>query len=1052
MGSRGGRAASRRATRARSGRLRTGRLRGRRPGRSCWRVRRWSRSDRAAGRGEPASRRSAVPRSGRCVQGHASDHPPDVDLRGGGAGEGDLDLVSEERQHAVADRDDVGGGEAEQAVPLPIGMRSVEQDTEGIPLVRTFCTADRGQHHRRLADVLPVVGAEVQLHVAGQRVAVPGPVVPLVIHHLAAHLHGHGVAGALVGGRLRVQQPGGLLRGLAVAVHLLDERLQDVEVEVAEDSGQAHDLLGVLRRVELVLAVLADERGVETAELDAVEQPAGTVVHVLVDAPLVVAGEHEQLLRGVDAVEQRQHPLLLAAVVDLLELVEDHDRRLLDGLHEAVELVAVPRLVYQDGGHPQGAGLDGEVSSEQGLAAALPARQQHPGGGLPGQEGGQDPVGVPGRVAVQLAADGQVIDELEVELAGHLVVLHAEGRCGEQVVQIHRFVGRDEVGGALLEEVGHRVGVSFGGWFDRLDPADAVEDLLLPGRQEDPDDVSGRAVVVEAEPELTAEVHRRALQGVGFSCLDCEVRHLANVRTLLRLGGGLGVGGAGLVDGQSHCCLGQRDPLRPSALLRRRHLVQTDYVGGQDVGAPLPEAEDADQGCTDVPRFEVGQARVSLLPLGDAGGVQVVDQLLDLQLRQRLAHALSCTRYFERRFSRMVEVRPVSTDSTTQNGGVSPCGLTLLLRLKIRTLPSRRRRGSSYRSPMAGALTLTGLLLGLADRPGGHPGAVLGPVIFAAQDRRGHVIEPSRVPVWGRRLVVRVEPHRDAPGPLGGRRALGVVVDGVVVVGAHQTAAGIGRPCLRPPFSAPGEAKRRMVSRSPRRYAFQRHPRVALAGGLVVLDRVEELADLQLGGDLQQLQHHVRGGSLPGTTDAVAGGDSDGGQQAVLVALHPRHDVVVREGGSAVGESVRHPSCFGRQRDPGRGGEGVRGGEAVHLQHVTGGAAVAGVDHAPDGGRRVPHDDALDRHARFDAGGEAVLPVLQDSLLVEADGVAGHLPGAVLHVACQGVHVALPHGSVLDVGQEVLGGHLRGDRLECEARRGGRHGHGGHLVLFGEGG
>ena len=51
-------------------------------------------------------------------------------------------------------------------------------------------------------------------------------------------------------------------------------------------------------------------------------------MHVGVELVLIVARNDEQLFAGEYAIEQRQHFLLLLAVIDLFELVEQHNARL----------------------------------------------------------------------------------------------------------------------------------------------------------------------------------------------------------------------------------------------------------------------------------------------------------------------------------------------------------------------------------------------------------------------------------------------------------------------------------------------------------------------------------------------------------------------------------------------------------------------------------------------------------------------------------------------------------------------------------------------------
>ena len=151
--------------------------------------------------------------------------------------------------------------------------------------------------------------------------------------------------------RLHVEDLDSVLELSTVTVELVDKGLEHIEVELVAQDGEIDDLVEVgTTIIQHVLAVLADELDPEPLESDRVAEPARSVVEEALHRVLVVAGDDHHLVPGgEDTVEESQDRLLGVTVVELLELIEDDHRLLLDALHRPHEALVREGCVDDDG-------------------------------------------------------------------------------------------------------------------------------------------------------------------------------------------------------------------------------------------------------------------------------------------------------------------------------------------------------------------------------------------------------------------------------------------------------------------------------------------------------------------------------------------------------------------------------------------------------------------------------------------------------------------------------------------------------------------------------
>ena len=145
--------------------------------------------------------------------------------------------------------------------------------------------------------------------------------------------------------RTSIQHLHCLLRSFVVTIHFFNQGFQHVKVELIKHAGDTANSLNVFFGYEVILAVLNNEIIVQAFIVHHVVDTTWTVTHVLIHTPLVVAGQYKQLLARVNTVQQSQHFFLVIVVVDLFELVKQDHGRLLNHLHEAVEVLTAPRLI-----------------------------------------------------------------------------------------------------------------------------------------------------------------------------------------------------------------------------------------------------------------------------------------------------------------------------------------------------------------------------------------------------------------------------------------------------------------------------------------------------------------------------------------------------------------------------------------------------------------------------------------------------------------------------------------------------------------------------------
>lgn len=118
-----------------------------------------------------------------------------------------------------------------------------------------------------------------------------------------------------------------------------------------------------------------------------------------VNAPFVVAGQEEELFGLKSSVEEGKNLFLFVTVIDLLKLIQEDNAGLRDAGQEGVEVITMIRGVDND--HRKIAG-DGNLTSQQTLAAAFFAGEQYAGIGRTGVERIQNTFDVLEAIAIHL--------------------------------------------------------------------------------------------------------------------------------------------------------------------------------------------------------------------------------------------------------------------------------------------------------------------------------------------------------------------------------------------------------------------------------------------------------------------------------------------------------------------------------------------------------------------------------------------------------------------------------------------------------------------------
>ena len=255
--------------------------------------------------------------------------------------------------------------------------------------------------------------------------------------------------------RLGVQQSHNFLRRLAVAIHILDHCLEHVEVELGEQSSNLRDLFDVRLIDQIVVAVLDDELRGKTLEVDHVEDATRTVTHMLIDTPLVIAGEDEQLLRGEHAIKQSQDSFLLVVVIHLLKLIKENDTGLIDVSKELVESITSPAVVNDNGRNVKIVTKDRQLLSEQCLTRTLLTGQHNTSAGRTFSKRTMNTVRVLQAITVILGQRLEPIGLFEIEIA-YRILLDDVVACRKQLVEIQSRFIRHTICITRTKEISHK--------------------------------------------------------------------------------------------------------------------------------------------------------------------------------------------------------------------------------------------------------------------------------------------------------------------------------------------------------------------------------------------------------------------------------------------------------------------------------------------------------------------------------------------------------------------------------------------------------------------
>ena len=167
---------------------------------------------------------------------------------------------------------------------------------------------------------------------------------------------------------------------------------------------------------------------------------------------VVACDDHHLVPGGEDAIEERQDRLLGVAVVELLELIEDDHRLLLDTLHRPHEALVREGSVDDDGRQSRGAR---DVLREEGLTGTLRAAEADTDLGAlgPTLEGAEDPLCMALGLPVELGWERECGGLLEEVLTRQRMLADRVVTGREAIANVQPTIRCERPGVAVLEEL-----------------------------------------------------------------------------------------------------------------------------------------------------------------------------------------------------------------------------------------------------------------------------------------------------------------------------------------------------------------------------------------------------------------------------------------------------------------------------------------------------------------------------------------------------------------------------------------------------------------------
>ena len=171
----------------------------------------------------------------------------------------------------------------------------------------------------------------------------------------------------------------------------------------------------------------------------------------------VVGRQDEELLRGIDTIEQRQNLVLGLPVVDLLELIKDHDSRNIDALNESIELITTERLVDDDGCDTFFLSEVRQGLRQKRLARTFNAIKVYTSRQRTSFEGVQDPFSFADGVTIKLLWHDEVIDGLEIELLRHRILFHCVVLGWQLLADLDVLFRHHTISAAHTDHISHNI-------------------------------------------------------------------------------------------------------------------------------------------------------------------------------------------------------------------------------------------------------------------------------------------------------------------------------------------------------------------------------------------------------------------------------------------------------------------------------------------------------------------------------------------------------------------------------------------------------------------